>query len=277
MARRDRSQKTQARRDKGGLDRDMKGGGNLRRVLAMTAVLVAMLGLARLPYQEWAEQWLPEAYRVEIQGRLQHVSDVELLAAVKPYLGIPLWQVDVESVSQDLVQMSWLKDVQINKRWPDVVTVRVTEYQPMAQWGNEQLLDVSGVVFDRPENAEVSGMPWLYSPDEQAGRDLWRSYVRVNEQLAGLNLPVERLWVDERGAWHLRFVNRLELRLGRHERDQRLTRFTQLVPGALGERLAEAAYVDLRYGNGFAVGWAPVDGNGENGKAGQTGENERDV
>ncbi len=244
-----------ARRDRGDERQKIKGNGSLRKVLVMASVLAVALGLTRLPYSDWARQWLPDTYRVEIQGRLQFVSDVELLERVKPFTGVSLWEVNVEAVHDALLAHPWLRKVEVTKRWPDVITLRLYEYSPVAQWGDEYLLDSSGKVFDRPTEVDVQGMPWLYSPDFNAGRDLWRSYARVNEQLADVELPVERLWVDERGAWHLRFANSLELRLGRHDRDIRLARFVELVPKALNERLAEAAYVDLRYGNGFAIGW----------------------
>ncbi len=265
MARRDRSHDHQR-------EQRRHGANQLRRILLMASVLVIAIGLTRLPYAEWARQWLPDTYRVELQGRLQHVSDVEVLEAVRPYTGVALWEVNEAQVREAVVGLPWLRDVKVTKRWPDVIIVKLTEYRPMAQWGDEALLDASGVVFTKPVDAEVSEMPWLYSPDSNAGRDLWRAYAWVNEQLAGLNMPVRQLWVDERGAWHLRFANELELRLGRHERDQRLARFVRLVPRALGQRLEEAAYVDLRYGNGFAVGWDSQDESGQEANAAQTRE-----
>ena len=248
MARRDRTEGQNAAVQK-------KGNGNVRRALLLVSIFVGLIAATRLPYEAWAKQWLPDTYRVEIQGRLQHVSDVELLERVAPFTGKALWEVDVTEVQAAVAEHPWLRKVVVTKRWPDVITLKLNEYRPVAQWGDSHLLDSSGVVFVRPAEVDVQAMPWLFSPDFTAGRDLWRAYARVNEQLAVLSLPVERLWVDERGAWHLRFTTELELRLGRHERDQRLARFVTLVPEALGERLAEAAYVDLRYSNGFAVSW----------------------
>ena len=251
MARRDRSD------EKGVQSAAVQGNGNLRRILLMVSIFAVVLGLSRLPYGEWARQWLPNTYRVEIQGHFQHVSDVELLERVMPFTGVALWEVDEAEVQKAVLTHPWLRKVKVTKRWPDVITLKMREFNPVSQWGDEHLLDASGVVFPRPDDADVEGMPWLYSPDFKAGRDLWRAYATVNEQLVGVELPVSRLWVDERGAWHLRFSNDLELRLGRHERDQRLARFVSLVPKALKDRLPDAAYVDLRYSNGFAVGWRP--------------------
>ena len=43
--------------------------------------------------------------------------------------------------------------------------------------------------------------------------------------------------------------------LGRREIDERLYRFFDVVAPALANDLKRVAYVDLRYTNGFAVGW----------------------
>ena len=46
-----------------------------------------------------------------------------------------------------------------------------------------------------------------------------------------------------------------EIRLGRRDIDERLYRFFDVVAPALANELKRVAYVDLRYTNGFAVGW----------------------
>jgi cell division protein FtsQ len=63
------------------------------------------------------------------------------------------------------------------------------------------------------------------------------------------------LGVDERGAWRLVLRGGQEIRLGRRDIDERLYRFFHVVTPALTAVLPRVEYVDLRYTNGFAVGW----------------------
>ena len=74
-------------------------------------------------------------------------------------------------------------------------------------------------------------------------------------KLADAGLTLERLELDERGAWLLTLGGGQEVRLGRRDIDERLYRFFDVVAPALAADLKRVAYVDLRYTNGFAVGW----------------------
>jgi len=77
----------------------------------------------------------------------------------------------------------------------------------------------------------------------------------VRGKLAEADLALESLAMDERGAWRLVLGGGQEIRLGRREIDERLYRFFDVVAPALIAVLPRVEYVDLRYTNGFAVGW----------------------
>ena len=49
------------------------------------------------------------------------------------------------------------------------------------------------------------------------------------------------------------------VRLGRQSVDERLQRFLTLASATVAKRIAEINYIDMRYTNGFSVGW---NGNG---------------
>ena len=61
--------------------------------------------------------------------------------------------------------------------------------------------------------------------------------------------------LDERGAWELRLDNGVAVKLGRLAVTERLERFIRLASPLVAKRSAEVAYVDMRYTNGFSVGW----------------------
>jgi len=49
----------------------------------------------------------------------------------------------------------------------------------------------------------------------------------------------------------------VEVRLGRQDVPARLERFIQVASPLVAARSGEVRYVDLRYSNGFSVGWNP--------------------
>ena len=63
--------------------------------------------------------------------------------------------------------------------------------------------------------------------------------------------------LDPRGAWELTLANGVQVRLGRQAVHQRLERFLRVASPLVATRSGEVSYVDLRYSNGFSVGWNP--------------------
>jgi cell division protein FtsQ len=82
-----------------------------------------------------------------------------------------------------------------------------------------------------------------------------RRYLAVRGKLADAGLTLDTLELDERGAWLLTLGGGQEIRLGRRDIDERLYRFFDVVAPALAADFQRVEYVDLRYTNGFAVGW----------------------
>src|SRR5699024_4917245 len=103
---------------------------------------------------------------------------------------------------------------------------------------------------------DLSSLPHLSGPDDSASRVL-AAWKKMAARLRDDSLKLVGLSLDARGAWRARLASGLELRLGRKRAEDNLRRFVELVPRVLGTRFAKAAYIDLRYSNGFAVGWKP--------------------
>jgi cell division protein FtsQ len=132
--------------------------------------------------------------------------------------------------------------------------VRVTEHQAAARWGKSGLLNVRGELFTEHSQHTFPELPSLAGPSGSE-RDVARRYLAVRGKLAEAELSLHSLELDERGSWQLVLGGGQEIRLGRRDIDERLYRFFDVVAPALAKDLGRVEYVDLRYTNGFAVGW----------------------
>ena len=86
----------------------------------------------------------------------------------------------------------------------------------------------------------------------------------VRDQLIPVGLDVRRVRLDARGSWEMTLGNGIEVRLGRRDVGARTDLFLAVVANIITGRAADIDYVDMRYGNGFTIGWkngseAPVD------------------
>ena len=90
---------------------------------------------------------------------------------------------------------------------------------------------------------------------EGSERELAAYYLRLRGKLAEAQMTLDQLSMDERGALSLKLATGQEIRFGREEIDTRISRFFDVIAPAITTRFDQIKYVDLRYTNGFAVGW----------------------
>jgi cell division protein FtsQ len=223
--------------------------------LAVAALFVLAVALApRLG------SWLDRPVReLRIVGALTHLTPAELAAAAGLRPGVRWWTVDLTAVRARVQALPWVAQAQVTRRWPDVIELRVWQRRPYARWGADRLLDDQGVLFAPPpaelQRAEFAALPRLSGPP---GREVevMQDYQRWASALAGTAFAPAGLSLDARGSWTLTLADGVELRLGEGDALAKLPLLTGVVLRTLADRLAEVAYVDLRYSNGFAVGWA---------------------
>ena len=64
-----------------------------------------------------------------------------------------------------------------------------------------------------------------------------------------------RILVNDAAAWEMDLANGVTVRLGRREVDERFEKFMNTALKLVTQRGEDIAYVDMRYTNGFAIGW----------------------
>ena len=134
------------------------------------------------------------------------------------------------------------------------VHVSVIEQTAVARWGDSGLLNTRGELFVRSAAHVPTELPRLSGPDG-AESIVAQRFLSVETRMQEANLRVAALRLDERGAWEMDLDNGVTVRLGRRDVDERTERFIRTAAGVIAYHLNEVTYVDMRYSNGFAIGW----------------------
>lgn len=192
---------------------------------------------------------------VAVQGPFQRVTPVDVERAVKGELhGAGLLSVDLAAVRRAIHTLAWVDAVSVQRAWPRGLDVLVTEQTAAARWGERGLLNTRGELFDSDERHVPSELAQLEGPDGKEAAVAQR-YLAASARLmqAGLRLTAMRL--DARGAWEFDLANGVTVRLGRRQVDERFERFLSSALKLVTQRAEDIQYVDMRYTNGFAIGW----------------------
>ncbi|GMU69691.1 MAG: cell division protein FtsQ/DivIB [Steroidobacteraceae bacterium] len=222
------------------------------RRFAATAASLAALGGAVVAVA-WALDQPIETIIVE--GRFQRVSPLDVEQAVKQRVrGTGLVSVNLGMVGRSLQSIPWLDSASVQRAWPRGLRVHVTEQVAAARWGANGLLNTRGELFISETRHIPPELPQLSGP-VGSEHDVATRYLAARGRLmeAGMRLTAMRL--DERGAWEFDLDNGITVRLGRRDVDARFERFMAAALPLVTERAGDITYLDMRYSNGYAIGW----------------------
>lgn len=238
----------------GAMAMPMNDAPTLPRALLPAAVAVAaitvllLLGHALKPLLNRPVQAL------RIDGALTHLNARQIADAAAIAPGTPLFDIQLNAVRKQVEALPWVAHARVSRVWPARVALRVKERKPFALWGDKGLVDDEGHAFT-PAAAELpQDLPRLAGPDGREA-EVMQDYQQMAQALAGTAFAANGLQLDARGAWTLSTVAGIELRLGSDDPRGKLAVLQGPVLNTIGDKLDQVAYVDLRYSNGFAVGW----------------------
>jgi cell division protein FtsQ len=219
---------------------------------------LAALALIALPVvgvvNGWfaADRWPFRQVRVE--AGFARVTAEQVRAAVAPHLARGFFAVKLDDVHLAVEQLPWVARAEVRKRWPDLLEVRVFEREAVASWGDTQLLNESGDIFDVPGTTMPQGLPRLSGPDARA-TDVLAFFETARSTLAPLDLHPAGLALSARGSWTLELDRGVRVLIGSEDAAARLARFVAAYPHAEVEPGTTLLAADLRYANGFALRW----------------------
>jgi cell division protein FtsQ len=192
---------------------------------------------------------------VSVEGSFQRVSPVDVERVVKGEVyGAGLLSVDLAAVRRAIHTLPWVDAVSVQRAWPRGLNVLVIEQTAAARWGEQGLVNSRGELFAvdshhvPPELAQLSG------PSDQQPAVAQR-YLAAAGRLTQAGLRMTALRLDARGAWEFDLSNGVTVRLGRRQVDERFEKFMSAALKLVTTRGEEISYIDMRYTNGFAIGW----------------------
>lgn len=226
----------------------------LRRLASAGVVLLVLSGVflaLRFALDRPVEQ-------VAISGRFQRVQPVDVEKAVRGALQDDgMVAVDLERIARSVEGIAWVDKASVARSWPSGLRVQVVEQRPVARWGDSGLVNTRGEVFVLGAQHIPAELPQLVGPPGFEG-EMTARCLAAQARLEQGGLRLVRMSLDERGAWDLLFDNGIALRLGREDVDERFERFLAAAVRIVMARAADIEYVDMRYANGFAIGWRPA-------------------
>ena len=228
-------------------------GTRLFRILQLMVALILILGL--IYGWEWVSDPLKFPIRsVKIDAPYQHVDQPSLKAVISPYLNQGFIRFRPYLLEEALLKFPWIADIHIERIWPDIVVIHITEQQAVARWGKTDVLNDKGQTFTPPINTIPVELPLFDAPTDQIDA-LWKNFQTISDLLKPLGFTITQFTMDNRLSLKMVLNNGTTILLGKTDPLLRLQRFVKVYPYIFTSNKMQADYIDLRYENGAAINW----------------------
>ncbi|RMH16601.1 MAG: FtsQ-type POTRA domain-containing protein [Gammaproteobacteria bacterium] len=223
-------------------------------VILVSAFLVVV---SNFLYQAFGEN----AFRIKnifIRGDYSAEHVPVLKREISHFRDKGFFSLDVRRIQDNIGSIPWVKTVEVGKKWPDSLNIRVEEVKVIAGWESGGMVSETGRWIP-PENSVANKVPSVkFSGD----RSRLVSHVAVFNQIEkllsrnGKSITSESITsYDELKIGTVdgeTYITNLGDFLGKLKRFFRVYQVIRNDPKHRNERIE---YVDLRYPNGFAVKW----------------------
>lgn len=186
---------------------------------------------------------------IEVNGELMHVTRDQLKLIAEGHLHGNFFTVDLVQTRDAFQKLPWVRNVSVRRRWPDMLVVEVEEQRELARWDDVALVNTHGEMFHAISDKDL---PTFYGPGESV-KEIADNYQLYDQLLNPTGMRVNRLSLSARRAWQIGTDKGMVIELGRDQMEQRLRKFVNIYPVALGTQPGTVSYADLRYPNGFAI------------------------
>ncbi|NLC98222.1 MAG: FtsQ-type POTRA domain-containing protein [Actinomycetales bacterium] len=131
-----------------------------KRTWIISGVAIALV-LGGVAWAAWSTSWLA-VKQVDVVG-LEHASEAEVLAAAQVPIGTPLLQVASADIEERVSQLRIVRDVMVEREFPNTIRVAVTERQAVAwleRGSTPWAVDSTGLAY-RPLRKKPNHLPRL--------------------------------------------------------------------------------------------------------------------
>lgn len=224
---------------------------NFKQLFSSVLKLSLAFGLAAAAVAIWPHLNRPVS-EVEFAGSLERVDTQALREQVELTVKKGLLTLDIDELDARLEGVDWVYAAEIKKIWPQRLSIRVEEEQPVARWGELGYLTASGKMVASPAREELTHLPHFDVQVANPGEALELFY-GLNAAMMTNGMALQDLRQSQFGSWSMVMENGSEIVLGKNELIARIRRamgaWQRLSPAHLDELEA----VDARYPNGVAV------------------------
>lgn len=164
------------------------------------------------------------------------------------------FNVDINYLQSKIENIDWISSANIRRSYPNEIIIFVTEHIPIAIWNNKDYLNQYGEIFTA--NKKNNKFPILISKNNK-NKIIFEYLSLFSNDLIrhNINEKVSKIVEDDIRSISVILSSGFTIKLGSKNVKEKIDIFFKVYQTLNSSDLSKMRYIDMRYSNGFSVGW----------------------
>lgn len=218
----------------------------LSYLIGVLAVLIIIMSIGIYITDRWFR-----IERIVVTGDMRHISRAQLEYTAKYKLHGTFFTLNLNRVEQVFNQIPWVKNVVVERDFPDGINIKITENVALARWNDNSFISSDGHIFTGDDTSNSDKLPIIYAENKQA-EDVIKLYNSLTPVLSGHNVALDKLYYVGAGLTKLYLSDNLQVVVCGTEVSKRLKMLFGYLPRlyAINPNLS---YVNMCYKGAVAI------------------------
>lgn len=187
-------------------------------------------------------------------SELINVNKDDISEAVKYLYSKSFFDIDLNYLKNKLEKIEWVRKINIRRSYPNEIIIDIEEHTPILIWNNKMYINKYGEKFNVSKIDK--NIPILIS-DESRINEVFTYFELFNDKLSSrkLDFKITKIVENEIRSLTISLSSGINIQLGSKDVNNKITLFFEIYKSLNTRDLNKIRYIDMRYSNGFSVGW----------------------
>ena len=195
---------------------------------------------------------------ISIESKIINVNKDDVFEKSKNYLNSKsFFNFKINILKNEIEKVSWVRSADIKRVYPDEVKIYIKEHVPVAIWNNKSYMNNSGDIFfihDIKKN-----LPMINS-NESRNKIMHVYFSLLLKYISDYNFDIEIKKIEENEIRSISayLSSGIIVKFGSKDIKSKIHTFFKAYKTLNSSDLKKIGYIDMRYSNGFSIGWKGV-------------------
>ena len=195
---------------------------------------------------------------ISLESKMINVNKNDVFEKSKNYLNSKsFFNFKINILKNEIEKVSWVRSADIKRVYPDEVKIYIKEHVPVAIWNNKSYMNNSGDIFfihDIKKN-----LPMINS-NESRNKIMHVYFSLLLKYISDYNFDIEIKKIEENEIRSIsaHLSSGIIVKFGSKDIKSKIHTFFKAYKTLNSSDLKKIGYIDMRYSNGFSIGWKGV-------------------